>query len=149
MADEMNEVRVAAILAAYGADPARWPDGERVAALAWTLAHREGLAEARADARAIDAALSRDQRGRADDAALRARVLAAIPRDGNIVTPFRARGPSGVSRNAGAIAALAACAVLGVMLGFNGARAGDDPTADADAAFGAAFGVTATPGGDG
>ena len=148
MAEPMDEARMAAILAAYGADAARWPAAERDAARAWLAAHPDILEAQRDEARAVDAALAFDRRGAAVSEALAARVRADIPDAGETVLPFRPPVQSGVSRNAGAIAALAACAVLGVVLGFSNAATADDFTADADAAFGAAFDVF-TPGGEG
>ena len=46
----MNEVRFQEIVAAYGADPRRWPEGERVAAVAFSqsAAAAESLREAEA-----------------------------------------------------------------------------------------------------
>ena len=146
MAEGMDEGRMAAILDAYGADPGRWPAAERDAARAWLTAHPDRLVEARAEAQIVDAALARDRRDDAASPALEMRVRAGIPGAGETVTPFRP--PSRAPRTIGAIAALAACAVLGVVLGFSNAATGEDSTADADAAFGAAFDVAA-PGGEG
>lgn len=44
---KMNDERLNALIAAYGADPARWPEGERAAANARLDAATPGLAEAR------------------------------------------------------------------------------------------------------
>lgn len=135
MAETMNAARAGAILAAFGADPARWPADERDAMAAWLAAHPQSLQAAREEAGFIDAALAHDIRETRPSAALAERVRAGIPVAGETVTPFRVR----VSRNAGALAALAACAVLGVVLGFSSVAATDDATADADAALGAAL----------
>ena len=50
--------RAAEIIAAYGADPARWPDGERATALA-VIASSADLRAAQAAARGLDADLQR------------------------------------------------------------------------------------------
>ncbi len=134
----MNEARMTAILAAYGAEPVRWPAAERESALAWLAAHGAGAAHV--EARALDAALQLDGRAAPASDALTARVLQAIPGAGATVLPFAAAAGAR-SWNAGAIAALAACAVMGVVIGFNASGFSDDTTADADAAFGAALGV--------
>lgn len=129
---EMTPARMRAILDAYGATPARWPDAERVAAQDWAARHAEAFAAlARADA-ALDAALDLDARAAGDDGALAERILAA--RSGaNVVRPQ-------FGRTAWArAAALAACAVLGLALGFANAPLRDDYAGDLDAAFGAAF----------
>lgn len=147
MASDMTEARMAAIFAAYGAAPARWPADERESALAWMATHGEMLGAVEADARALDTYLSLDTRGVEPDEALTARVLQGVPGAGETVVPFSAKTRSW---NAGAIAALAACAVTGVVIGFSAFSYSDDSIADADAAFGAALGVErGPPGSDG
>jgi len=136
MSVPFDAARMAQILDAYGASPARWPAAERDAALAWAAAHPDALDEARA----LDAALDLNTFDTAPSDALRARVLQATPGGGENVLPFRARAPAR-AWNASALAALAACAVMGVVIGFNASGYGEDVTADADAAFGAAFGI--------
>ena len=147
MARVMDGARMTAILAAYGAEPARWPAHERESALAWMTTH--DIAAALAEARALDGALSFDGRVEAPSDALTARVLQGIAGAGDRVVPFPGQGAR--SRwHAGAIAALAACAVMGVVIGFTASPYSEDP--DADAALGAALGVSAEsglPGGEG
>lgn len=136
MADTMNEARMRAILDAYGAEPARWPADERADAAAWLAAHADVVADATRDARAVDGALACDVRAQAPSDDLAARVLAAAP-EPNVV-PLRARRVGGFGVRA--VAALAACALMGVVVGFSSVGTGDDGlAAEADAAFGAAF----------
>ncbi|AIO70316.1 hypothetical protein [Burkholderia oklahomensis] len=56
----MTPERFRRIVAAYGADARRWPDGERAAADAWARAHRDEAAAALAGAAVLDAWLARD-----------------------------------------------------------------------------------------
>lgn len=123
----MNAERLSAILETYGADPKRWPAEERAAAEA-LLATGVG-AEALAEARALDALLAEDDAGAPSDL-LMARLKRAAPR----AVSWRAAG------------ALAACAVLGLVLGYGGAMRMAPPDA-ADAVFGAAFDIDALEGG--
>jgi hypothetical protein len=122
----MDEARIAAILAAYGADPARWPEAERHAAQAWAAANAARFEALAADARAVDALLASDARDSAPGDLLRARILRAAPKPG----AFGVR----------AVAALAASAVLGVLIGFSGVSVRGVDHAGADAAFDAALG---------
>jgi hypothetical protein len=141
----MNRERMAAILEAYGAAPARWPDAERTAAQAWAGAHAEEFAEMARGEAALDAMLALDARAGGDEAALTSRILASFPNGdrggdhgGNVLRPtFGRRAPApGFWRQA---AALAACAALGVAIGFANARPDEDMAYEMDAAFGAAF----------
>lgn len=101
----MNRDRFEQILEAYGADPRRWPDAEREAAQAFAAA--DG-AEAIKVATALDAALdlARDEAPPSD--LLTARILKQRAR----ATDWR--GPA---------LGLAACALLGVVVGFGGGLA--------------------------
>lgn len=81
----MNVERAAEIIAAYGGDPARWPDAERMAALQLVEADA-GLARTRHAALALDAdmtdwAQQSDQTSSAQDDAgdVAARILAERP----------------------------------------------------------------------
>ena len=74
--DDMTLDRFAALLDAYGADPARWPDAERAGAHA--LLDRSAEARARRDAAAALDAL-RDRAAAAPSSALAARILAQAP----------------------------------------------------------------------
>ncbi len=73
----MEKKRLSAIIEAYGADPARWPDGERKAALALMAEQPEMVAERRA-ASALDSMLAKVPQGMVSDA-LRTRVLETAP----------------------------------------------------------------------
>jgi hypothetical protein len=130
----MTQERALALLAAYGADPARWPEAERADAVAWFATHQDRVADALMEARAVDASLAIEGPQQLASEALVTRVLAAAP--GSNVTVLRPRA-FGVR----AMAALAACAMLGVVVGFGsvGGRAQDPIGAEADAAFGEAF----------
>ncbi|MBL8560014.1 MAG: hypothetical protein JNM47_14920 [Hyphomonadaceae bacterium] len=125
--EEMSRTRMQAILDAYGADARRWPAEERAAAEAWAAAHGDDFATMAREAQALDAALALDVRESADDAKLAAQVSAILvaPRPAN--DWWRP------------VAALAACAVLGVAIGFAGAPRHDDIASEVDAVFGAAF----------
>jgi hypothetical protein len=126
----MTQERFEALLAAYGADPRRWPLDERAAAEAFAAG-----AEAKAaltEARTIDALLALDARAPSANEALRARILAAAPRAS---TAFDWRAPA---------MALAACAVGGVLIGY-GAGAFVAPAGAVDAVIADAF---AAPPGD-
>lgn len=133
----MDRVRFEAMLAAYGADPKRWPEAERAEAQAFAAAHPE-FAASLAEARAIDALLDAAREPAAGGDLVAARILAKAPTAqprANLVRP---------------LLALAACAVVGVLVGFGGAHLA--PLADpADAALNAAFGdgPESFPGGGG
>ena len=131
---EMTRERMTAIVSAYGVASARWPEAERAAARDWAAANAEEFAAlAQADA-ALDAALDLDARAAGDDEALVARILAARG-DANVVRPQFGRGRASWMQ----AAALAACAVMGLALGFSNAPAREDYASDLEAAFGAAF----------
>lgn len=104
----MDRQRFDYLLEAYGADFARWPVGEREAATEFVVAHAPSLADVLRDARALDVALDvRRIEGDAPDL-LSARILAAHKRQRGAGLHWRA------------VAALAACAVFGVALGYGG-----------------------------
>ncbi|MBI1187928.1 MAG: hypothetical protein GC206_11475 [Alphaproteobacteria bacterium] len=108
----MDKERFAAIVAAYGAAPHRWPQDERAAAERYAAAHRDECAPLLAEARTLDAALA-DAPAPAPSDLLAARVMAAhraASRQGWLNDPRRAA------------LALAACAVFGVIVGFGGGR---------------------------
>lgn len=87
MTGVMNVTRLTEILAAYGAAPARWPEGERAAAQALfarslamgTPAERAMLAEALAEAEALDGALTGLVAPVPDDAMARLTAAVAFP----------------------------------------------------------------------
>ena len=74
----MNRERFFSIVDAYGAEPRRWPEAERAAALAHLEADGEAAARVR-EAAGLDAVLD-ESRPLAPSAALRSRVVAAAPR---------------------------------------------------------------------
>ena len=131
---EMTTARFAALLDAYGADPARWPAVERTAALA--LLHADAAAaRAQARAAALDAVLDRAPVA-PPSAALAARVLAAAPRRrspaGSPAGPFgallaRLIPAPGTWQPA---AAMAAALVLGLIVGYAAPPAGIDGSID-------------------
>lgn len=109
MTGTMNLERFATIVDAYGAEPARWPDAERAAALALLLASTEARARREA-ASALDGLLATLPPAR-PSADLREAVLAAAP---------RRRGRAGLFGGLGwrpVGAALAASFLLGLIVG--------------------------------
>lgn len=120
--------RFEAILDAYGADPARWPEAERDAALELMRREPEGAQAALAAARALDAALDAAPDA-APSEALRARVLAAAQSGESAESQAAARGwlgalagvfaVSGRTATAHPAAALMALFVIGVGAGYS------------------------------
>lgn len=106
----MDRERFEQLLAAYGADRKRWPEAERAKAAEFLLRHRGEVSTLQDEAAALDAALDEARDTPAPSPDLTARILAAAP-------PRRAQG-----FDVRAALALAACAVLGVLLGYGGAR---------------------------
>ena len=130
----MNRERFEQVLAAYGADPKRWPADERAALEAYAAANADA-AMSLADARDIDAILDQAREPLAPNAQLASRILNAAPRKALRTVSFDAR----------ARWALAACALLGVIAGYGGGRfapsaSSEDTEAMALAALDAAFG---------
>ena len=123
----MDRTRFEHLLAAYGASFARWPEAERGAGEAYARAHADDLAVLLAEARSLDEALDARKVSAAPSTALAARVLAAAPKAADARRASFA--PAGW--------ALAACAVLGVILGY-GAGALAQPSDDGSY-FSAAF----------
>ncbi|MES1201314.1 MAG: hypothetical protein ABUS57_07670 [Pseudomonadota bacterium] len=120
----MDLARFEAIVAAYGAERARWPDAERDAALAFALADARA-AELFREARTLDDLLDADADAAPANLALSRRLFETMARPPRIP----------VARIA---AALAACAVIGFGAGYLQARQGGDD--EAAAALGMAFG---------
>lgn len=143
--DTMTRERMAEILAAYGASPSRWPAAERGRAEVWARNNAETFASLVREEAALDAALDLDVRPAHDLDALAARIIASAS-PGNVVHAEFGRTKTAAWRTA---AALAACAVLGLVIGFNGAARDGDMSAEIDAAFGAAFDLSAPGFGDG
>jgi hypothetical protein len=102
----MTPSRFAELLAAYGGDPQRWPADERAAALAFAETRPSEMEAARALDRALDLAP-----GAVDADAVAARALAAFQGGAAKVTPLR-------RAHAAPIWALAACALIGLVIGF-------------------------------
>jgi hypothetical protein len=113
--------RLQEVLAAYGADPARWPDADRELA-AWLP--DPVLAATLEDARTLDSAMSRASQPVAPAEA--AERLAAMVDDVSTVVPFAQRPQAPHTRRAGlpgrlaALTALAASLALGIYLGASG-----------------------------
>ncbi|MGE0740737.1 MAG: hypothetical protein AB7O98_05280 [Hyphomonadaceae bacterium] len=113
----VNSERLRAIVEAYGADPRRWPAHERLAARA--LAERDGVDLSAA--RELDRLLNLTAETAAPSELLRARILRAAPMRESLRAP---------------LAALAACMVVGVLIGVGAglnapAAGGDDVLAEA------------------
>ena len=84
----MTPERFARIVDAYGADPRRWPDGERAAACAFVQAHPDEAQQRLAAAASLDAGLDADVVETASRA-LQRRIVASAP------APSRARTAKG------------------------------------------------------
>jgi hypothetical protein len=108
----MDRERFEHLLAAYGADFARWPEEARGAAALFASEHAAELEQSLRDARALDAALREAREPELDTRLLASRILAGAPR------------ASRWALDAGALVALAACAAFGVVLGYGGAAPG-------------------------
>lgn len=116
----MDRQRFEHLLEAYGADFARWPAEEYQAGEAYAAAHADEVAMLSADERALDALLDAHRVSVAAPELLAARVLAAHKRQRSAID-WRAA------------AALAACAVFGVLVGYGGGLMA--PVADDEAAY--------------
>ncbi|MGE0596113.1 MAG: hypothetical protein AB7P07_07105 [Hyphomonadaceae bacterium] len=119
----MDAARFSAIVEAYGASPKRWPAEERAAAEAFA-----GRPEAQgilAEARALDAELDSARDDAPPALGVMRRALRAVPK------------PEG-GRDWRPMAAMAACALIGLALGFGGAREAAQ-SAYADAALSVVF----------
>lgn len=104
----MEKERFEAIVAAYGAEPRRWPAAERAAALAFAASDHKTLS----DARITDALLDAVPPAIAPNDVLEARIV----RSARAARPPLAAG-----------LALAACALIGVMAGYGAGRAAPAP----------------------
>lgn len=105
----MDQTRFEAILAAYGADPERWPEAERAAAIAFATAHQTDMSEARA----VDALLAAAPPVAPPSDLLLARIKRSTRQ--NLFAP---------------LAALAACAVMGVVFGYGAGLNAPAPVAN-------------------
>jgi hypothetical protein len=104
----MERARFEYLLAAYGADFARWPADERGAATIFAQQHAAEVDGLLTEARVLDAALDEAREPERDTRMLASRIVAKAPK------------PDGPGLNAGALLALAACAAFGVVLGYGG-----------------------------
>jgi hypothetical protein len=112
----MNRERFETLLAAYGADPKRWPAEERAAAKAFNP-------DLAGEARSIDALLDIAREAPQTNPGLASKIMNAAPRKA-------ARTSFAFDRRAAL--ALAACAVVGVVVGYGSGRlapVGEDPDA--------------------
>ena len=114
----MDRERFEHLLAAYGADFARWPEGARGAAALFASEHAAELDQALREARALDAALREARMPELDTRLLASRIMAGAPR------------ASRWALDAGALVALAACAAFGVVLGYGGGLLAPPPVED-------------------
>lgn len=126
MADtQAKMVRLQAVLAAYGADPARWPESDRELAPLLAAPHPDMTASLE-DARSLDSALSHASRPVAPAAAADRLVAGATGASVNVVAFGRhatTRSPAGRTTLSGRLAvatSLAASLALGVYLGASG-----------------------------
>jgi len=137
----MTDDRLHALIAAYGADPSSWPEGERAAARAHLAAHADRFADALEDARVLDLAFAENDIPEAPSE-LAARILAEAPRAVRPGASWAGRlreilFPNGLRWPAGATAA---ALVMGVAAGvFTAPATADDgyQTASEDLVYGA------------
>lgn len=107
----MNTERFENLIAAYGAEPSRWPEAERKAAMAFMASDRAAAERMLFEARMIDAALDASPTPQVSHA-LRERILAAAPREKPAASP--AFGwPRWLRAGAGLVAACAVGAAAG------------------------------------
>ncbi|HEY2707015.1 MAG TPA: hypothetical protein VGI95_03085 [Caulobacteraceae bacterium] len=107
----MTEDRFLDLVGAYGADPGRWPLGERAAAAAFIDANADVVAACLAAERALDAVLAAHPASQ-PSAALRQRIIATAPtaRSGSQIWRWLAGAGLGLG--------LAASGAAGVAAGF-------------------------------
>jgi predicted component of type VI protein secretion system len=132
----MNEARFQEILAAYGADPRRWPKAERAAALAYYSQDAAAKPAVR-DAEALDALLAGYAAVPASSdleiiARISRKVSAAAPQSTRLGSgrPGRLQAFAAQGRNAAAAAGFLAAALTGLFIGFGNGASGVS-TADA------------------
>ena len=126
----MDRARFEVLLDAYGADFRRWPERERSDGEAFARAHPQEIAALVSAADVLDRVLDATKETQGPSAALTARVLATAPNS----------APSSTQRRASFAAAgwaLAACALLGVIVGYGAGTLA--PSANEDAYYAAAF----------
>lgn len=108
--------RLRSVLAAYGADPGRWPAGDRALA---ALLRDPQLTAIVTDARALDLALARASRPVAPAGAAERLLARTEPVPPGIV-PFARPSLTGVRGRLTVLTALAASLALGLYLGASG-----------------------------
>jgi hypothetical protein len=123
--EDVTRDRLAVVLAAYGADPSRWPEADRKLA-SWLPAGDPAVSAALEEARATDAALARASRPAPPAGAVERLIARAAGVAGEVVPfarharerpqPMRAAMPGGLA----ALSALAASLALGLYLGASG-----------------------------
>lgn len=113
----MTAERFLALVAAYGADARRWPDGEREAARAFALANPEVAHDALAEADDVDALLFAS-RNPQPSMALRDRVIASATEAGLSARQHGGRWMAklALAFGAGGVAVTAAGVMAGVLL---------------------------------
>lgn len=119
----MDRSRFEHLLSAYGADLSRWPPDERAAAQALAAQGDAEIAALIEEARVLDEALEAVREAPLEHELLARRILKAAP---------------GAGFDRRALWALAACAVLGILLGYGGGRLAA-PAPGADDYFAMAF----------
>jgi hypothetical protein len=107
----MTEERFLTLVSAYGADPRRWPHGERAVAAAFLEANPGLVAACREAEAALDAVLAQHAAS-APGAALRRRIVDAAPRERAAGRTWRWLAGAGLGLG------LAASAAAGVAAGF-------------------------------
>jgi hypothetical protein len=118
-------VRLQAVLAAYGADPARWPESDRDLAPLLAVPHPD-VAGSLEDARSLDSALAHASRPEAPAAVANRLVAGVTGAPGNVAAfdlHATARSPARRTTFSGRLAvamSLAASLVLGIYLGASG-----------------------------
>jgi hypothetical protein len=126
----MDRARFEYLLDAYGADFRRWPQDERAAAERFAREHAQDLAAPLNEARGLDQSLDLAGGSATPNDALSGRILAAAPRARRRAARRPTFAPAGW--------ALAACTLLGVLIGYGGGALAA-PSADQDDYFAAAF----------
>ncbi len=123
----MKQERFFDIIAAYGANPARWPEAEHDAVLAFIEAHPDLAGDALADAAALDALMEPDPARPSD--LLQRRILKAFP-----------AAPVPAARPQWQIPVAAAAALLvGVFIGFASGALTVTPSPIEDTVYADAF----------
>lgn len=143
MTDDRKQDRLAALIAAYGADAGKWPEAERNA-LTGAEPQDPALHTALEEARALDALLELGRDERPMPSALRERILAGLPRPVAAAAKRGARWAwmgASWARAGGVAAAL----MVGMVGGYAGAAAAFQPAGPEQTLLGVALSDTADP----